>query len=278
MRKLSVIVLILSFIITGCSESNNSASVKSSDSAIETTTLKEVNTVSETTTTKATQTNSISDSNNFNELIIGCWKETQGVFTEHNGYIKFVENGIIVDPITDENDGTYSINGDSVEIDGKEYEIAKLTTDSMHLESVGDNDKRTLLVFVRQNPDVEENNKALLRKANSNAKLIFTTLNNKASDFIADNETVNAVKTNEAEAVESFRNSADPLKTAVYEAVKDSMGTEINLGYAYISFDPNNEQADNFVQWSETNQSSIIGQYPNPVKSIDLNLTFGTKH
>lgn len=230
MRKLSVIVLILSFIITGCSESNNSASVKSSDSAIETTTLKEVNTVSETTTTKATQTNSISDSNNFNELIIGCWKETQGVFTEHNGYIKFVENGIIVDPITDENDGTYSINGDSVEIDGKEYEIAKLTTDSMHLESV------------------------------------------------ADNETVNAVKTNEAEAVESFRNSADPLKTAVYETVKDSMGTEINLGYAYISFDPNNEQADNFVQWSETNQSSIIGQYPNPVKSIDLNLTFGTKH
>ena len=287
MKKLCVIVLVISFIITGCSESNNSISEKSNDSAPNTTTTsKEITTASENTTTKATQTTSkskqTSDSNNYNELIIGCWKETQGVFYGYSGYIKFSYNGAVVDPFTEENDGTYSINSDTIIINGDkhktEYEIVKLTSDSMQLKTYDENGETILLVFVRQDPNAEDKNKFLLSSANNRAKLIFTTLNNTASDLIADNDDVNAIKTKDAEAVETFKDSSDPLKTAVYEAMKDNIGTETNLGYAYISYDPNDEQAENYVQWSETKQGSIIGQYPNPTKSIETNIIFGTKH
>lgn len=286
MRKLCVIVLIISFIITGCRESNNSVSAKSNDSVLNSiTTSKESTTTSETTTTKASQTNSkseqTSDSNNYNELIIGCWKETQGTFYGYSGYIKFSYNGAVVDPFTEKNDGTYSINSDTIIIEGdkyKEYEIVKLTSESLELKTYDKTGETILLVFVRQGPNAEDKNKFLLSSANNRAKLIFTTLNNTASDLIADNDDVDAIKTKDAEAVETFKDSSDPLKTAVYEAMKDNIGTQTNLGYAYISYDPNNEKAENYVQWSETKQGSIIGQYPNPTKSIDANITFGAKH
>ena len=122
--------------------------------------------------------------------------------------------------------------------------------------------------------------KTALRTANSNAKLVFTSINNRASDLIADGESVKALKTDGAVPVESFKDSSDPLEKAVYDALHDSGDSEKELGYVYINFDPNSIDAENFAQWSAKEEGAVIGQYPTPPKDVDTakDITFGTKH
>ena len=126
----------------------------------------------------------------------------------------------------------------------------------------------------------EAASQANLKTANSNAKLAFTTINNKAADLIADGEAVSALNTKGVVAVESFKDSSDPLEKAVYDALKDNGG---ELGYIYIRFDPNkyedeNGSTRNFVQWSKEKQGDVVGQFPDPVKetSESDNIVFGT--
>lgn len=115
--------------------------------------------------------------------------------------------------------------------------------------------------------------------ANANAKLIFTTLNFTATDCVIDNIDVDSVKTNGVVSVETFKDSTDPLKKAVYEAF-NKMGTT-NYGYVFIHFDPfaddGTEQTPNFVQWSEDPTGTYIGQYLNPVDATNWStIQFGT--
>lgn len=121
--------------------------------------------------------------------------------------------------------------------------------------------------------DEDKNN--LLKTANSNAKLIFAALDKGVEERHADMEVAPPVKTSKAVSVDSFKNSSNKLEAAVYDALEDSD----NKGYAYIDYDGENESYSSFVQWSESESSSVIGQYPNEAKTYEkaLEIKFGTK-
>lgn len=124
--------------------------------------------------------------------------------------------------------------------------------------------------------------KSKLKTANSNAKLVFTTVNNEAADLLVNGETVGSgdgqtkavnIKTDLGSLTGTT--TADKLGKAVYEALKDngdgaghcvySIGTSGNVEYA---------------QWSDVPEptSGVLGQYPDPCKDADkANKAFGAK-
>ncbi len=118
--------------------------------------------------------------------------------------------------------------------------------------------------------------KSRMRTANSNAKLVFTTVNNMASDTIADGDSVDAIQP--SGAVSGYKGSSDKLEAAIWDALKDN--GENGAGYVRGSFDPNDENAENWMQWqtNDTAAKQITGQWPNPPKDVKKSegLTFGT--
>ena len=117
--------------------------------------------------------------------------------------------------------------------------------------------------------------KSRMRTANSNAKLVFTTVNNMASDKVADGDSVDAIAP--SGAVSGYKGKSG-LEGAIWEALKDN--GENGAGYVRGSFNPNDENAENWMQW-QTNDSTdnqITGQWPNPPKDVKKSedLSFGT--
>ena len=119
--------------------------------------------------------------------------------------------------------------------------------------------------------------KSRMRTANSNAKLVFESINNMASDKVADGDKVSKIAAKQA-AVSSYKSSTDVLEKAVWEALKDN--GENGAGYVSLAYDPNKKDAENWVQWqtndAETDQ--ITGQWPNAPKDVEAaeGLKFGT--
>ena len=108
---------------------------------------------------------------------------------------------------------------------------------------------------VNENKDLE-----LLKTANSNAKLAYTTISNTASDFIADGEAVEALK---------YKGAVEGLSGQLGDAVKKALAENgADSGCVYIDFDPSKDEGQ-FVQWSEAETGAIVGQYPNPPKSVE---------
>ncbi len=118
--------------------------------------------------------------------------------------------------------------------------------------------------------------KSRMRTANSNAKLVFTQVNNMASDKIADGDAVGSIGAT-AVAVKTFKGSSDALEAAVWDALKDN--GEDGAGFVSIAFDPNKKDAENWCQWQTNGNTAdqITGQWPNPPKDVDKaeGLTFG---
>lgn len=116
--------------------------------------------------------------------------------------------------------------------------------------------------------------KSKLKTANSNAKLVFTTVNNEAADMLVNGETVGSddgqtaavqVK-NLKKTINDSSSTADKLGNAVYEALKDNGDGAGWCVYA-IGTSGNVE----FAQWSDVQDSSkgVLGQYPDPCKDAD---------
>ena len=120
--------------------------------------------------------------------------------------------------------------------------------------------------------------KSRMRTANSNAKLVFTSVNNMASDKVADGDAVGTVTVSSPAAVSGFKSASTDLEKAIWDALKDN--GESGAGYVCMSYDPNDKNAENWVQWQTNNSTSdqITGQWPNPAKDVDKaeGLTFGT--
>ena len=75
--------------------------------------------------------------------------------------------------------------------------------------------------------------KSKLKTANSNAKLVFTTVNNEASDLIVDgNESKITAQDVVAVSGLSTDTTNDPLQAAVNKALKDNGN---NAGYVFLS-------------------------------------------
>lgn len=124
--------------------------------------------------------------------------------------------------------------------------------------------------------------KSKLKTANSNAKLVFTTVNNEAADMLVEGTSVTAdasmktalSKGNKIAA--NFGGTGDGAKaklaSAVWNALKDNGD---GAGYCvYVLGDDGNVT---FAQWSDVENPTggVLGQYPNPCsKPDDANKAF----
>ena len=202
------------------------------------------------------------------ELIVGTWQEIK---SDGSGkYTRFYKNGTVDLVVGRDTKASYSVDGNKLVISnyGKSmtYTITELTKDNMTFTyTTGSTTREVRFKKVDNNRANKTASKASLEEANSNAKLVYTTLNTVAAAKIADGSRVNALKTGPV-SVESLKGSSDPLKAAVYEALSDN-GSE--KGYVYIDYDPNTDyySNSNFVQWSDSKDGGVIGQYPDPIKT-----------
>lgn len=115
--------------------------------------------------------------------------------------------------------------------------------------------------------------KSKLKTANSNAKLVFTTVNNEAADMLVEGTSVTgSASQSGAVEVKSLQNTnidaKSKLANAVYNALKDN-----GDGAGYCLYIVNADGSVNFAQWCDVNSSSaakgVLGQYPNPCKDAD---------
>lgn len=115
--------------------------------------------------------------------------------------------------------------------------------------------------------------KSKLKTANSNAKLVFTTVNNEAADMLVEGTSVTgSASQSDAVEVKSLQNTNTDAKSklanAVYNALKDN-----GDGAGYCLYIVNADGSVNFAQWCDVNSSGtakgVLGQYPNPCKDAD---------
>lgn len=117
--------------------------------------------------------------------------------------------------------------------------------------------------------------KSKLKTANSNAKLVFTTVNNEASDLIVDGSE-GKITAQDVVAVSGLSTDTtnDPLQAAVNKALKDNGN---NAGYVFWEIDSTTKNVT-LAQWSSADgsTSTIVGQWPNPTSDYDTLHTIGT--
>lgn len=116
--------------------------------------------------------------------------------------------------------------------------------------------------------------KSKLKTANSNAKLVFTTVNNEAADMLVEGTSVtsDASQTSAATVKDLEKTNpttaTDKLANAVYNALKDN-----GDGAGYCLYILENDGSVKFAQWcdvkSATGSTGVLGQYPNPCKNAD---------
>ena len=104
--------------------------------------------------------------------------------------------------------------------------------------------------------------KSKLKTANSNAKLVFTTVNNETSDLLVEGT---AVADEVWQGMTSTANQK--LADAVWNALKDN-----GDGAGYCLYKVSNGEVK-LAQWADTDASTtaaaVLGQYPNPCKDAD---------
>lgn len=118
--------------------------------------------------------------------------------------------------------------------------------------------------------------KAKLKSANSNAKLVFTTVNGKLADLVVDGETMGSgAATISADvaslSVASPTGASQILSNSIYEALKDNGD---GAGSVYVNI--NNDEVK-WAQWADQASSPIVGQYPNPETDPSETNTLGTQ-
>lgn len=119
--------------------------------------------------------------------------------------------------------------------------------------------------------------KARLKTANSNAKLVFTTVNNKCADIVSDGDACDGLQWNTPVDVSTKSSATDVVEKAVYEALKDNGD---GIGWAVVDYKTADDATGNFAQWQTngTATKQITGQFPDPCKEVSdaEDLTFGT--
>ena len=119
--------------------------------------------------------------------------------------------------------------------------------------------------------------KSKLKTANSNAKLVFTTVNNEAADMLVEGTSVTAdasmktASSNKGNKIAAnFGGTGDDAKaklaSAVWNALKDN-----GDGAGYCVYVLGNDGNVTFAQWSDVENPTggVLGQYPNPCSKPD---------
>ena len=121
---------------------------------------------------------------------------------------------------------------------------------------------------------LEQEKAEKLKRANNQAKLVFTTLIQQASTMSADALAVHSFNTDGKVSVKSLADSDNPLAKEVYDKLKSSAEE------SYVFIKSHGDDVDfevDFVQWSESEDGEIIGQYPDPIKNVSDKVEFGKK-
>lgn len=118
--------------------------------------------------------------------------------------------------------------------------------------------------------------KSKLKTANSNAKLVFTTVNNEAADMLVEGTSVTSdasmkVASSKGNEIKENFGGTDgtakaKLASAVWNALKDNGD---GAGYCvYVLGDDGNVK---FAQWSDVENPTggVLGQYPDPCRKPD---------
>ena len=209
-----------------------------------------------------------------NYKIVGTWKTG-------NDYSTFSSDGTL-ELGAGRKTGTYSVKGDMLYVTYKDktidYEILSLTENSMTLREKISQKSFVFTKVTDENEIKQAAEKQKIKAANENAKLAYVTISNKLSELAAEGERTSIVRTNGAVSVSSLKDSTEPVKRAVYEALADNGGEN---GYICIDFNSNGSDPElssylSFVQWSEKAEGAVIGQYPSPTKDASDQPVFGT--
>lgn len=121
--------------------------------------------------------------------------------------------------------------------------------------------------------------KSKLKSANSNAKLIFTTVNNQAADLVVEGTPIGTGESVSASLVSSFSgDAATTLKGAVYQALKDN-----GDGAGVCAWNIDNSGNVTWAQWANDANGAVptgavmVGQYPDPETDPDATHAIGTQ-
>ena len=113
--------------------------------------------------------------------------------------------------------------------------------------------------------------KSKLKSANSNAKLVYTTVNNQAADLVVEGTAVKsncsvtaAAKVDSSLGQTLSSDAGKKLGTAVYNALKDN-----GDGAGYCLYMITDKGEVTLAQWGDNSNPSILGQYPNPATDAD---------
>ena len=115
--------------------------------------------------------------------------------------------------------------------------------------------------------------KSKLKSANSNAKLVYTTVNNQAADMVVNGTNITTSDSVTSPASIIGWSGESGLKKAVYDALKDNGE---GAGYCVYGIDAKGNVT--YAQWGDSATPSMLGQYPNPCKDADkaVNKSFAT--
>lgn len=101
--------------------------------------------------------------------------------------------------------------------------------------------------------------KSKLKTANSNAKLVFTTVNNELADSIAEGRLPDLPNSGVVVSIDDLKDSDNEIDKAIYNSMKDNGD---DSGYVYYEVDQ--DYNVKVAQWSESRDEGIVGQYPDP--------------
>ena len=113
--------------------------------------------------------------------------------------------------------------------------------------------------------------KSKLKSANSNAKLVFTTVSGCCADLVSDGK-MNSINAGGVIANYDSLSTSDPLQKAVKDAL-DQNGTGSGKVAWYVAAN----KKPTFAQWADKDTTQgLVGQYPNPETDPDLNHTMSS--
>lgn len=99
-----------------------------------------------------------------------------------------------------------------------------------------------------------------LKSANSNAKLVFTTVNNELADMAVD-----GISISDSVGVHEFSmsnyNRDDAIEKAAVESLKVS-----GVSDGYVTFIVKEDYSIAIATWRSSQSASVYGQYPNPIQ------------
>lgn len=108
--------------------------------------------------------------------------------------------------------------------------------------------------------------KSKLKSANSNAKLVFTTVSGSCADLVSDGKMTDIATGTVGPKLVSALSTTDPLEKAVGIAMSDNGDAS-----GAVAWNVSGSYKPTWAQWADNagTQAQLVGQYPNPETDPD---------